>query len=152
LRDLHGWKVKHCMSEIDDRIRQKVREWVSYADDDLEFAYHGLKLQTGKTYKIVAFHAQQSTEKYLKAYLVYRKIDFPYTHNIAKILALCEETAEWTKEIEDAKSLTPYASTLRYPGVDMNATKEEATHAVEIADHVREVVRNALIAEGLKLE
>jgi HEPN domain-containing protein len=140
------------MSEIDDRIKQKVREWVSYADGDLEFAYHGLKLETGQTYRIVAYHAQQSVEKYLKAYLVYRKIDFPYTHNITQILALCGEIAEWTKEIEDAKSLTPYASTLRYPGVDIKATREEAIRAVKIADHVREVVKSALIAEGIELK
>jgi len=140
------------MSEIDDRIKQNVREWVSFADGDLEFAHHGLNLATGKTYRIVAYHAQQSVEKYLKSYLVYRRIDFPYTHNITQILALCGETAKWTKEIEDAKSLTPYVSTLRYPGIDIKATREEAIRAVEIADHVREVVKSALIAEGVELE
>lgn len=140
------------MRDLDSRIHYNVKEWVTYAEGDLEFAKIGLKLETQQSYRIVAFHAQQSAEKFLKAYLVFRKVNFPYTHDISELLDLCEKTANWVNELQDAKILTSYASTLRYPGVGIKATKEEAIRTVEIADHVREVVRSALIAEGLKLE
>jgi len=140
------------MKEIDERIIHNVKEWLSHAESDLEYAELGLNLKTEQSYRLVAFHAQQCAEKSLKAYLVYHKIDFPYTHNIATILALCKETADWTDKLQDAKKLTLYASTLRYPGERVKVTKKEAITAIEIADNVQKVVKKALVDEGLKLE
>ena len=31
----------------------------------------------------VGFHCQQAAEKYVKAYLIWKQVDFPKTHNIA---------------------------------------------------------------------
>jgi HEPN domain-containing protein len=103
------------MSEIDDRANKNVREWMSFAESDLKFAQYGLYVEAEQAYRIVAYHAQQCAEKSLKAYLVYQKVDFPYTHNILQLLNVCGETAEWVSELQDAKNLTLYASTLRYP-------------------------------------
>jgi HEPN domain-containing protein len=140
------------MNEIDARIQYNVKEWISYAKGDLTFAQHGLTLEDEQSHRIVAYHAQQCVEKILKAYLVYQKVKFPYTHDISELMDLCEKTADWVEEIQDAKSLTLYASTLRYPGQDIKLTKEEAIHTVEIADHVFDVVRNALNEKGVELE
>jgi HEPN domain-containing protein len=140
------------MRDLDSRIHYQVKEWVDYAEGDIEFAKVGLKLKTQQSYRIVAYHAQQSAEKFLKAYLVFKKVNFPYTHDISELLNLCEKTANWANELQDAKILSSYASTLRYPGVGLKATKEEAIRAIEIAEHVREVVKKALIAEGMELE
>jgi HEPN domain-containing protein len=139
------------MSEIDDRANKNVREWMSFAESDLKFAQYGLYVEAEQAYRIVAYHAQQCAEKSLKAYLVYQKVDFPYTHNILQLLNVCGETAEWVSELQDAKNLTLYASTLRYPGQSIKVTKEEAIQAIEIAEHVCNVVKNALIAKGLDL-
>jgi len=97
------------------------------------------------------YHAQQCAEKYLKAYLVYRRVDFPYTHNTSILLELCSDYADWPKKLEDAEELTPYAITTRYPGEDTVVTKEEAQRAVEIAQRVRKQIRTALKELGLKL-
>jgi len=140
------------MNEINERIIYNVREWLSHAKGDLEYAKVGLTLGTEQAFRLVAFHAQQCAEKSLKAYLVYHKMDFPFIHNISAILALCEKTADWIDKLQDAKTLTPYASTLRYPGENIAVTKEEAKNAIEIAEHAYEVVKKALIKEGLKLE
>lgn len=37
---------------------------------------------------VVCFHAEQCVEKYLKALLTLKAIDFPKTHNIAELVAL----------------------------------------------------------------
>jgi HEPN domain-containing protein len=52
-----------------------------------------IKLKSNVPCRIIAFHAQQCAEKYLKAYLVSQKVDFPYTHSIATLLKLCGKYA-----------------------------------------------------------
>ena len=132
-------------------FREKTLVWISYADEDLSTAQAGLTLTTSIPYRIIAFHAQQCVEKYLKAYLIYHEIEFPYTHNISLLLELCAEKGKWSSELEEAKKLSTYASTLRYPSDNIKITKNNAIKAVEIAVHVKETVRNALMKEGLKL-
>ena len=55
----------------------KVREWAAHADDDMRVAQHTLTLHDACPYRLVAYHAQQCAEKYLKAFLVLRGVDFP---------------------------------------------------------------------------
>lgn len=127
-------------------ILKKVHQWMVYAEDDLRLAQHGLTMSSSCPYRLIAYHAQQCAEKYLKAYLVFNGIDFPYTHDIRKLLKLCAK--EWTEKLGKAERLTPFSITTRYPGEDKAVTKAEALSAVEIASHVREVVRDALKQEG----
>ncbi|HLP62585.1 MAG TPA: HEPN domain-containing protein [Candidatus Deferrimicrobium sp.] len=93
-------------------IIKKVQRWITYADEDLRLAKHGLTIASSCPYRLIAYHAQQCAEKYLKAWLVFKQIDFPYTHNIRNLLQLC--LGEWTAEIADADQLTPFAVTTRY--------------------------------------
>jgi HEPN domain-containing protein len=64
-------------------------EWLSIADTDLLVAQQSMNLEPDVKYRMVGFHAQQCAEKYLKGYLVYHDVDFPYTHNISSLLELC---------------------------------------------------------------
>jgi HEPN domain-containing protein len=63
-------------------ILKKARKWLAYAEEDLRLAKHGLTMSSSCPYRLIAYHAQQCAEKYLKAYLVFKRVDFPYTHNI----------------------------------------------------------------------
>ena len=135
------------MNDIEQERLRHVRKWLSYADEDLRLAQHGLKLTTSAPYRLIAYHAQQSVEKCLKAYLVHKGIDFPYTHNISRLLELCAEQAAWTEQIEDAEELTPYAISTRYPGEDDEVTEEETSRAIGIAIHVTRVIRDAMAQE-----
>lgn len=110
------------MSIQGEAIRQKVAQWLAYGDDDLHLARHGLTMVSGSPYRLIAYHAQQCAEKYLKAYLVFHRIDFPYTHNIARLLELCVGKGEWGEGLHDAQGLTPFAITARYPGEDEAVT------------------------------
>jgi len=139
------------MTAPPDEIVAKVREWAAHADDDLRVAEHTLTLPDECPYRLVAYHAQQCAEKYLKAFLVLRRIDFPFTHNIARLLELCSERADWADTIKDAEELTPFAITARYPGDDEPVSEPEARRAIEIATQVRDTVRIALGAENVIL-
>lgn len=100
-------------------------------------------------YRLIAFHAQQCAEKYLKAYLVFKSVDFPYTHDIFRLLELCAEHGNWAETIEEAKRLTLYAITTHYPGTEDKVTRDEALNAIDLASRVRKVVRSALGDEGM---
>jgi HEPN domain-containing protein len=129
----------------------KVILWISYAEEDLGLAQFALKMPGSRPYRLIAFHAQQCAEKYLKAYMVYHDIDFPFTHEMKKLLNYCG-SHRWIEEIKDAEELTPYAVTARYPGVDEVVTENEAVQAVDIAFKVRNTIRKVLTDEGMTLE
>lgn len=120
-----------------------VKQWIEYAEEDLRLARHGLKIRSSCPYKLIAFHAQQCAEKYLKAFLALKQVDFPYTHNIALLLELCSPYAEWAKKMQMAAALTQYAVTARYPGKG-TVNKKEAVQAVETADYVRKILKKTL--------
>ena len=86
-----------------------------------------------------------------QGFLVLRGIDFPFTHNIARLLELCSEHVSWADSLMDAEELTPLATTARYPGDDEPVSEPEARRAIEIATHVRDTVRIALAAESMML-
>ena len=54
------------------------------ANEDLSLARH--LLSEGIYLRAVGFHAQQAAEKYLKAFLILRQVDFPKTHAMGKLL------------------------------------------------------------------
>jgi len=86
-----------------------------------------------------AYHALQCAEKYLKAFLVFHQIDFPYTHSITRLLEICAEIIN-TDELTGAEMLTSFAITTRYPGEDEEVTKEEALEAIRAAELVKEKI------------
>jgi HEPN domain-containing protein len=139
------------MSVPPEEIARKVRHWVVFAEEDLVMAQHGLTLGSDAPLRLVAYHAQQCVEKYLKAFLVWRRVDFPYTHNLARLLELIAEHVDWADGLSDAATLTPFAVTARYPGEDLEVDREEARQAIAIAEGVRGVVRQALLDEGVAL-
>jgi len=134
----------------DPPILEKVRQWLAYADEDLRVARHGFSMPDAPSWRLIAFHAQQCAEKHLKAYLVFHTVDFPYTHDIARLLEICGAHARWAGQLSDAEALSLYAVTARYPGEDAQVDEAEARRAVEIAERVREAIRGALREEGFE--
>ena len=85
------------MKVPEKEILHKIKQWAVYGDEDLALASHALTLSTKCPYRLIAYHAQQCAEKYLKAYLVFCRVDFPYTHNISVLLELSDEKTAWGK-------------------------------------------------------
>ena len=141
------------MKTPNESVMHKVKQWLIHGDEDLGLAVHAMTLQAGEPpYRLIAYHAQQCAEKYLKAFLVYCGLDFPYTHNISTLLELCSEQADWPAELQEAEQLTLYSITTRYPGEDEGVTDIEATQAIEIAQGVRNRVRIELKKLGVDLQ
>lgn len=140
------------MKTPNEDVRRKVTEWLVFADEDLRFARGGMNLpdQEVPPYRLVAYHAQQCAEKYLKAYLVCREADFPYTHNLSTLLELCTDYADWPLSLREAEELTDYAITTRYPGEAAEVTAPGAQRAIELAGQVRSQVRAALRELGIE--
>ena len=64
---------------------------------------------------VACFHAQQVVEKCLKAFLVHAGKDFPFTHNLSKLVAACAGLdASFQSLLTLVEPLTPYAVELRY--------------------------------------
>jgi len=139
------------MKAPSEDVQRQVREWLTYADDDLRFAQIGLALpeEQHPPYHLVAYHAQQCAEKCLKAYLVCHSVDFPRTHNISTLLELCSDSAQWPLTLRDAEELTDYAVGTRYPGEAVEVTAQDAQRAIENAERVRSQVRAALRELGM---
>jgi HEPN domain-containing protein len=99
----------------------------------------------------VAFHAQQCAEKYLKALLSLRAVDFPRIHDIAELLALAEMGERVALSVEEQRLLTGYATVTRYPGDYEPVTVTEARRAVTMARRVRAAVRKELPDAPLRI-
>ena len=82
----------------------------------------------------VCFHAQQATEKAIKAVLLSRQTAFPLTHDIEELLRLAEESGLSLPEpVRQAGVLTPYAVETRYPGSWMEITRVDIDEALHLA-------------------
>jgi len=141
------------MKTPSEDILRKVGQWLAYADEDLRLAVGAMNLhgEEDPPYRLIAYHAQQCAEKYLKAYLVCRNVEFPYTHNISTLLELCSEYANWPVKLRDAEELSTYAITTRYPGEAAEVTAQEAQRALLLAQRVCNQVRTALEELGVEL-
>jgi len=113
-------------------------------------ARHAFSAPEAPPFRLIAFHAQQCAEKMVKAYLLFRGVDFPFTHNLRRLIDLCAGQAAWAEQLRDAERLSAFSVTVRYPGEDLEVSEHEARLAVEIAEQVRETVRRHLQEEGVE--
>jgi HEPN domain-containing protein len=108
-------------------------EWIRHAEADLRYAQLG-RQEPGMLLNLVAFHAQQATEKALKALLVADQVDFPRTHDLGELLALLRQTGRRRPAgLEQVEELTPLAVQTRYPGFDDPVEEAEADEAIRLA-------------------
>ncbi len=93
------------------------RELLQLAADDLTAA-RALVDVPAVSGAIVGFHAQQTAEKALKASLAAAGQDFPFTHNIALLMQLCEDAGiKLPTALDTLDLLTPYGVAGRYARV-----------------------------------
>ena len=88
-------------------------------------------------YDDLCFDCQQSTEKALKALLIFNDITFPKTHSVARLLELLESGGiSIPEEVTEAVTLTDYAVTTRYPGVYDDVQESEYQESLVLAEQV----------------
>ena len=112
------------------------------SDSDLENAR--TCLAAGRALDTICFHAQQAAEKALKAYLVAHDVEFPYIHNVEKLIAVCAASDASFGEIAGmGRQLTPYAVELRYDD-EFWPSEETAREALDAAIEIVRLVRGRL--------
>lgn len=123
------------------------RGWLRKAESDA--AAMDLALGAGVALDTVCFHAQQAAEKALRAYLAAHNIEFPFTHNLARLLVLCETVDPHFRSLAAAANLpTPFAVVLRYDN-DFWPDPAAARRARDAAATVRAFVLDRLPETGL---
>jgi HEPN domain-containing protein len=128
-----------------EEIRDEfVRQWLLKAEEDLNAAKS--LLTYGTTFlSTVCFHSQQAAEKFLKAYLTYRQVEFPKTHDIDEILDLIAPVnSKLSESLRDTIVLTNYGVGVRYPGEFPSVTGSDAKQAIQMAEKVRGLVLELL--------
>jgi HEPN domain-containing protein len=94
---------------------------------------------------IVAFHPQQAAEKYLKALLTKRQLEFPKTHEIRRLPELLNESDhEVVEALPDAKWLDPFGVEIRYPSDRPETLAGDEKRALKLAERTRAAVSKAL--------
>jgi HEPN domain-containing protein len=82
---------------------------------DDEFVARSLLPIEGVTDGPLGFHCQQAIEKSLKAVLAYKRVEYPYSHDLDGLLRLCEKNdIDVPQELADVDDLSPFAARLRY--------------------------------------
>jgi HEPN domain-containing protein len=127
-----------------EQVETVVREWTKKAENDLVAAAQLLKSRRRCPTDAACFHAQQCVEKYLKALLVSRGVEFPKTHDVGQLLARLPEGPTLSLTVADQQRLTGYATVTRYPGDYEPISLAEARKAVALARAVQRQVQAAL--------
>jgi HEPN domain-containing protein len=120
-----------------------VEEWLNKSGKDYATAGRELKATDNPNYDAVCFHAQQSIEKLMKAWLIDLGVAPTKTHDLAYLdQLLSKECPNWSWPLEELRFLTRAAVAFRYPGEA--ADWEEAAHAFDIATKLREKLLSLL--------
>ena len=121
--------------------------WVEKAEHDLANATYMMTMPEGCPYDTVCFHAQQCVEKYVKALLTARQIEFPKIHDLTELVSLLPEDMGFHAQLADMSLLNRYAVEARYPGEWEPIARTEAQDAVSVAQGIRKAVRAHLPQE-----
>ena len=109
------------------------REWMNRAKSSLAIA----KSRIPDVYlEDLCFKAQQAAEKAIKAVMIKRGVDFPYVHDLARLLTLLKEADESIPDVVgQARKLSRFATVTRYP-MDQAVTEQHYLEALATAEAV----------------
>jgi HEPN domain-containing protein len=116
-----------------------IKNWLFRANEDIAVINDLVNFGTEYYTSTICFHAQQATEKYLKAYLVYHNVDFPRTHDVDYLLMECQKINKEAFDV-DLKSLTDFGVSVRYPDDFFIPEVKEALEYRDIALEIKSVV------------
>jgi HEPN domain-containing protein len=97
-------------------VASSIYGWFQFGDMDLALAEHALSMYP-QPLEAICYHCQQSTEKYLKGYLIYKGLDVPpKTHDLVDLQRRCVALDNAFEDILDnCEILTQYGVSPRYP-------------------------------------
>ncbi|MGH2533172.1 MAG: HEPN domain-containing protein [Thermomicrobiales bacterium] len=123
-------------------LKQATLNWLRRADEDARATIILFEGTDEPILNLVCYHAQQCAEKYLKAFLQEREIEFPRTH---QLLELAERAAPFVPNLAELKKdladLTRCIDA-RYPDIEVD--QAQAERAMRTMATVRSSVGAAL--------
>ncbi len=123
-----------------------VTEWLAKADEDLEFGR--LNLEERKNFFAqICFHFQQAAEKYLKAFIVAKEIEFKRIHDLGLRLKMAARVDGSLEELkDDCEYLAAFYIEARYPvHWPTNFTRDEATKGLEAVRRIQGAIIERLL-------
>lgn len=135
---------------MDDTRKELLRSWLTKAASDLRSA-RVLGSADDSPLDTAIYHCQQTAEKAVKAFLVFREISPEKTHDIRKLtLEAAVHEPRFNDVMDMAVSLTPYAWEFRYPDdlAETYPTREEFDEALQHAQTICDFVLNLLPVES----
>jgi HEPN domain-containing protein len=119
------------------------KDWIIKAGNDFNSA-NKLIMGPDPIIDTACYHCQQASEKYLKAYLIYKNIDFDKTHDLNDLKDKCPISDKDLKGI-DFKNMNSFAVDIKYPGEEIELPSlEETKEYLGIAKLVKEIVENKI--------
>jgi len=114
-----------------------ISEWFQYADSDLSSAEYLLDKRP-KPFELICYLCEQSAEKNLKGYLIYKgMIEPPKIHDLDILCEMCSEYDERFIEMKRAcNTLTRYGVQPRYPH-EMEIQEHDMEKALEYARQIQ---------------
>jgi HEPN domain-containing protein len=135
------------MNQPDNKNLILAQEWFARANDDELSAKDILKDREGSP-NTVCFLSQQIAEKFLKSFLVFKIKRFPKVHQLEKLINLCNKIDDQFESIkEDAKYLSEFYISTRYPGDYPQFTFKDAEIAFKKAMKIKNFVLVKIIGK-----
>ena len=126
--------------------REHARELLSVAEKDLR-ALEGMTDAETFAEEVFGFHAQQSVEKTLKAWIAAHGEEYALTHSIAALLAKLKELGCDVGDFWDLTRYNAFAVQFRYEALLLDETPLDRRAAIasvrELFDRVRMAVEDA---------
>jgi HEPN domain-containing protein len=126
--------------------KSEAKHWLSYAQSDLEAA-HLLSQATEPYYRQTCFHAQQATEKALKAILILLDIKFPFTHDLDHLREIVPVGWRVKTMFPKLYGLSIWAVEARYPGDMPDVVEADAQEALRTATTIYQVIFDDIQAQ-----
>ena len=98
--------------------------------------------------EIFGFHAQQSIEKALKAWIASRGLEYPKSHDISALLKLLQDCGEDLSEFSSLEDYTIFAVQYRYEAYDESEEPLDRPEVVKVTGALLARVASALAAGG----
>ena len=128
------------MSDPDDPLA-----WLAKADNDLLNISNNLN-DVQVPWDTLCYHAQQASEKALKAFIVSRSASPPRTHDLVSLLGECIALGGAFAGLHgDCGLLTRYAAAVRYPVINFDPSEMEGREAYAAAQRVCNSIRTVII-------
>jgi len=114
-----------------------LHQWISKAEEDL-LVVKQLMAAEILVKGAIAYHCQQSAEKFLKAFLVFHGVEIVKTHNIEFLLEQCKRIDINFSEIVPG-NLTDFGVEVRYPGDFLEPSLMEIQTMIPVVENIRQL-------------